>query len=167
MVVYESMYGNTRQVAEAIGEGLRSSFDVEVREVGDAGLQVDGIDLLIVGGPIHAWGMTRESTREGVREKTDPSELVSTGIGIREFVSGLQQANRSEPPRAATFDTALRTRWFPTGSAAKPAAKRLTKHGYRLIAEPRHFYVEEEHGPLIEGELDRAREWGAELARVA
>jgi flavorubredoxin len=167
MVVYESMYGNTQRVAEAIGDGLRSNFEVEVREVSNAARHVDGVDLLIVGGPIHAWSMTRPSTRKDVREHVGDAAIVSSGIGIREFLDRLHEANRAQPQLAATFDTAIRTRWFPTGSAAKPAAKQLAHHGYRLIAEPQHFYVEDQRGPLVEGELERARAWGAQLAKAA
>lgn len=167
IVVYESMFGNTQRVAEAIADGLRSNFEVELREVGSAERHVDGVDLLIVGGPIHAWQMTRPATRKGAREQAGGLPTVSKGIGIREFLSGLHDANKAKPQLAATFDTAVRTRWLPTGSAAKPAAKQLAHHGYRLIAEPEHFYVEDEHGPVVEGELERARAWGAQLAKAA
>jgi hypothetical protein len=161
MVVYESLFGNTQQVAEAIGEGLRSSFEVEIREVGSAERHIDRIDLLVVGGPIHAWRMTRVSTGN--------SAVVANGIGIRDFLTELHDAdaNRDPPPAAAAFDTAQRSRWFPTGSAAKPAARQLAQHGYRLIAEPQHFWVEEERGPLVEGELERARAWGTQLAKAS
>lgn len=43
----------------------------------------------------------------------------------------------------------------------------LEKAGYRGIAKSRGFIVTGEYGPLREGELERAREWGAELARIA
>lgn len=177
LVVYESMFGNTQRIAEAIAEGLRSSVsdegerEVDVREVGSlAGkiddvdlLDLDLLDLLVVGGPIHAWGMTRESSRKDVRKQAGNTAIVSTGIGIREFLANIHDTDHGQRPAAATFDTAIRTRWFPTGSSAKPAARRLAKHGYRLIAKPEHFYVGGKTGPLLEGELERARAWGAKL----
>ncbi|MFV8751186.1 flavodoxin family protein [Nannocystaceae bacterium ST9] len=168
LVVYESMFGNTQHVAEAIAEGLRERFEVELREVGHASeADLEGLDLLVVGGPIHAWSMTREGTRKGAHDQAEGAAIVSTGIGIREFLAQLHDANPDAPPAAATFDTAIRTRWFPVGSAAKPAARQLGKHGYSLIAKPEHFHVADTRGPLIEGELERARAWASELATRA
>jgi hypothetical protein len=176
LVVYESMHGNTERIAEAIAQGIRSAVtdderDIEIREVGTlAGkiddvdlLDLDQLDLLVVGGPIHNWGMTRESTRKEVRKRAGNKTIVSTGIGIREFLADVHDADPGQRPAAATFDTAIRKRWFPSGSAAKPAARRLARRGYRLVAKPEHFYVEGRNGPLVAGELERARAWGAAL----
>ena len=64
VVVYESMYGNTRAVAEAIGEGMRTIHDVVVVPVGKAGPDVlDGAQILVVGGPTHVHGMSRPRSR--------------------------------------------------------------------------------------------------------
>lgn len=167
LVIYESMFGNTQRVAEAIAEGLRPNFEVALREVGHAEPELDGVDLLIVGGPIHAWSMTRESTRKGAHDQAEGTPIVSTGPGIREFLAELHDATPEHPVAAAAFDTAIRTRWFPVGSAAKPAAKQLSKHGYRLVAKPEHFYVSDTRGPLIDGELERAQAWASELATRA
>jgi hypothetical protein len=163
-VVYESMFGNTLLVVEAITDGLRSSFDVEIREVGCAERRIDGIELLVVGGPILAWRIDRLRSRESRRDR---AAILSTGIGMREFLTELHDVEGDPPPLGAAFDTALRTRFFPTGSAAKPAARQLVRHGYRLIAEPQHFYVEDERGPLVAGELERAFAWGTQLAKAA
>lgn len=65
-IVYESMFGSTRAIAEAIGEGCGQWADVEVVSVADADPgMVDRTDVLVVGGPTHAWGMSRPSTRKG------------------------------------------------------------------------------------------------------
>jgi hypothetical protein len=167
LVVYESMYGNTQRVAEAIARGLHPHFDVTLREVGHAEPELDDVDLLIVGGPIHAWSMSRESTRKSAHEQAEGTPSPSTGIGIREFLAEIHDANPEHPVAAAAFDTAIRTRWFPVGSAAKPAAKQLSKHGYRLVAKPEHFYVSDSQGPLLDGELERAQAWARELATRA
>lgn len=167
LVVYESMFGNTQQIAEAIAAGLREQAEVELVEVGHADPSVEGFDLVVVGGPIHAWSMTRASSREGAQQQAGDTPLVSQGVGVREFLAALHDAHPEHPAAAATFDTAIRTRWFPVGSAAKPAAKQLTAHGYRLVAKPQHFYVTDTRGPLVEGELERARSWAAGLARAS
>jgi hypothetical protein len=61
----------------------------------------------------------------------------------------------------------MNTRWFPTGSAAKGEAAALERAGYRLATSPEHFLVQDKHGPLVAGELERARAWGASLLEVA
>ena len=64
VVVYESMYGSTHQVADAIGAGLGTAFEVSVVPVSQAGPQVlAGTDLVVAGGPTHAHGMSRAGTR--------------------------------------------------------------------------------------------------------
>jgi flavodoxin len=69
VVVYESMYGNTHQVADAIGAGLRPAFDVSVIPVSKATPAVlADADLVVVGGPTHAHGMSRAATRNGAVE---------------------------------------------------------------------------------------------------
>ena len=69
VVVYESMYGNTHLIADAIGTGLAEGFDVTVVPVADADKAVvAGADLVVVGGPTHAHGMSRSSTRQGAAD---------------------------------------------------------------------------------------------------
>ena len=162
VVVYESMFGNTEEIAKAIAAGLRPSADVIVLEVSDAPRQVGGdVDLLVVGGPTHAFGMTRRSTREDAGKQAD-GQIVSRGGGIREWLMSLP-GGRSGPP-VATFDTRIeKVRRLP-GSAARGAARLLHRRGYRMIAPPQSFYVTDVSGPLAEGELERARRWGKELA---
>lgn len=168
LVVYESIFGNTRQIAEAIGDGLRAEFEVEVSEVGKAGRLPDGVDLVVVGGPTHAWGMSRGVSRSAAMEQARQhhTEPVSSGIGVRDWLEGLKQAERVE--MAAAFDTAIRKIGpIPSGSAARGAASRLEALGYRLIDEPEQFFVKDADGPLEEGERERARAWGMHLGARA
>ena len=165
LVVYESVFGNTQHIAEAVGSGLRQNFEVEIAEVGSAKPDLGGIDLIVLGGPTHAWGMSRTMTRSSARDeaKKRGTKPVSEGIGVRDWLDrlGTSRANIA----AAAFDTAIKkTGWFPTGSAAKGEAKYLRDKGYRLIARPEQFLVKGMDGPLLDGELDRAKEWGAQLA---
>ena len=65
LVVFESMFGNTEKIAAAIGEGLATRMPVDVVEVGIAPLDIDADTvLLVVGGPTHAFGMSRPQTRQ-------------------------------------------------------------------------------------------------------
>ncbi|HEX6197115.1 MAG TPA: flavodoxin domain-containing protein [Jiangellaceae bacterium] len=158
LVVYESMYGNTRDVAEAIGAGLSSRVTVEVVEVSSAPEVVgDEVELVVVGGPTHAFGMSRSSTRADAAQE---APVVSAGQGIREWVENVRLP---AAVRAATFDTKVIKPRFP-GSAAAAAAKRLRRKSVRLIAQPMTFYVTGKQGPVATGELGRARRWGEMLA---
>lgn len=165
LVVYESIFGNTRDVALAIARGLASGTDVEVEavEVGHAPANPTGVDLLVVGGPIHAWGMTRAATRAGAVEEALAAhvEPVSRDVGVREWLAKL--GHLVPAPDAATFDTAMQTTWFPVGSAGKGEAKALEASGAKLLVAPEHFFVTGRHGPLVEGELERAERWGEAL----
>jgi flavodoxin len=84
VVVYESMFGNTQTVAEAIAEGLSTTMRVELHEVGAAPAAMErDVDLLVVGAPTHAFGLSRLSTRASAAEQAE-RPLVSPGIGLRE-----------------------------------------------------------------------------------
>jgi hypothetical protein len=158
LVVYESMFGNTQEIARSIGEGLSSHMDVDVVEVGDAPATVDGIDLLVVGGPTHAFSMSKPATRLSAAEQaTRP--LVSTSGGIREWLAALEGGPKATA--TTTFDTRVDRPRLP-GSAAQAAAKRLRRLGFGVAAQAMSFYVSKENR-LIDGEIERARQWGAGL----
>lgn len=160
LVVYESMFGNTRTIAAAIAEGLSEHVRTDLVEVGAAPSEPDiRVDLLVVGGPTHAFGMSRPNTRADAATKSDTS-LVSSGIGMREWIEQLPPATQATA--VATFDTRVRRPRLP-GSAARAALKQLRKHGFRLAAPAVTFWVGGTTGPLVDGELDRARAWGADL----
>jgi hypothetical protein len=120
VVVFESMYGNTQRIAEAIAEGLGPPGDVRVVEVGEAGAAtLDGADLLVAGGPTHAHGLSRAGTRAGAADRTG-DRLVSRGAGLREWLAALPRG--AAPRHAAAFDTRFdKPRWL-TGSAARGTA---------------------------------------------
>lgn len=164
LVVYESMFGNTEKIAEAVAAGLERSMHVEVHEVQDASSEaVEQATLVVAGGPTHAFSMTRESTRAEALEQgaTHGSE----GTGLREWLEGLPRGRHA--PKVATFDTrAAKVRHLP-GSAAKSAARAAHRHGFQAAAKPESFYVDDIAGPLLDGELERAEAWGAELASLA
>lgn len=163
LVVYESMFGNTRAVAYAVAQGLEKWVPVDVAEVGSAPIVVgEEISLLIVGGPTHAFGMTRDSTRQDAATKGS-SPMVSKGEGIREWLTKLTPA--PDGRLAATFDTKLNKSWLP-GSAAKAAYKRLRWLRFRMATAPESFFVTDTTGPLVDGELERATAWGEQIGAV-
>ena len=161
LIVVESMWGNTRAVADAVARGLGEG--AVVFDVGDAptALPTD-IDLLVVGGPTHAFSMSRATTRH---EAVERGARKAKQIGIREWLAQMATWQRID---VATFDTRVaKVRRLP-GSAARAAGKEIRhQHLGRLLATE-SFYVADMEGPLLDGELERAETWGAQLtsARV-
>ena len=156
--LYESMFGNTRQVAEAIAAGVSEHADVEVTDVVLApALVPPDVDLVVLGGPTHVFSMSRDSTRhDAVRRGAAEQDLKT---GIRDWITGLPPAGNI--PRFAAFDTKVRVPLLP-GSAARPATEIARRLGFR-VTEPESFLVEGYAGPLRDGELDRATAWGRQL----
>jgi hypothetical protein len=160
LVVVESMWGHTRALAEAVAQGLGP--DVPVIDVEQAPTAIpEGVGLLVVGGPTHAFSMSRPSTRASAAD--NGARAVSLARGIREWLATLAPAEQLE---VATFDTrVVKVRQLP-GSAAKSAAKEVRRHHLGRLVDRQSFYVEDMKGPLHEGELERAHAWGAELASL-
>ena len=166
LVIYESMFGNTKRVAEAIAAGIGERLAVEVLEVSHAPLTIDpGVDLLVVGGPTHMHGMTSPKTRAAAAERTsDP--LLSPAIGMREWLELL--APVSGLTRAAAFDTRINGPKVLTGSAAGSFTRLLKGARFLLISEPESFRIvskaPEVDNALLDGELEEATAWGRALA---
>ena len=192
-VVYESMFGNTRKVAEAISDGVREAdpdAHVECVAVGRAAAElIYSTDLLIVGGPTHLRRMTtgfsrkRHISRERKAQAKGgpPRELESEaeGPGLREWFYHLLWPAKGWR-HAAAFDTRVGSVLVPPGGACYGIARKLRGHGYELVTnppiwarDPRHelvtnregFILDSAFGPLRAGEIERAREWGAQLVR--
>jgi flavodoxin len=164
LVVYESMYGNTARIADAICTGLRENIPAEMVPAYRAPTEVPGdVRLLVVGGPTHAFSMSRLSTRQ---EAFKQGDLVTPiDVGIREWLAALEPAGRADAPLAATFDTRIaKVRRLP-GSAARSAAKVLRRMGFRLLSTD-SFFVNETTGPIRDVEIERAQRWGEELGRL-
>ncbi|MQS17135.1 flavodoxin [Streptomyces kaniharaensis] len=173
VIVYESMYGNTREIAEAIAEGVHEAdpgASVDCLPLTEAGTDVTrSADLLVVGGPTHmrsmSSGLSRrmavaaENHKEGHEAAAAEARTTAEGPGLRSWFHSLP---KTEPGTyAAAFDTRGATPG--SGGAAEGIAQRLSRHHYDVVAEPEGFVVEGFDGPLRSGELDRARAWGAGL----
>src|SRR6476469_9967463 len=95
LVVYESMFGNTQRIAEAVAEGISERMTVTVHEVSAAAEPIDEpIDLIVVGGPTHAFSLSRTSTRTAAVQQGatqgDPD------FGLREWLGALRRGPHSE-----------------------------------------------------------------------
>ena len=167
LVVYESMFGNTEAIAEAIAEGVRREgahhppgTEVIVVPVAEAPSRLpDDVTMLLIGGPTHACSMSRESTRaDAVRQ----GATGTPSIGIREWIDASEP--RADLP-VHTFDTRVHVRMMP-GSAAKQAAIALRRKGFELAKRGESFWVGGKDGPLSHDEIVRARAWGAFVAEA-
>ena len=148
LVIYDSFFGNTEKIAQAIGDALGAPADVRVLRVGEVKPeQLGGNGLLIVGSPTRGFRPTP---------------------AVAEFLKGIP-AGALKGVKVSAFDTrialedikspVLRTMVKIGGFAAKPIADGLKKKGGELAAAPEGFFVEGQEGPLKEGELERAAAW--------
>jgi hypothetical protein len=157
VVVYESHWGNTAAVAQAIAEGLGghsralNTDEADARTVGEA-------ELLVVGAPVIAFGLPRESVRKQIAgDVKGPHSPDVSHPSLRTWLDALPAARGW----LAAFETRLW--WSPRGATGSIEAK-LRRTGRSRLAHAQRFVVSGGYGPLREGELDRARAWGRQLA---
>lgn len=157
IVVYESHWGNTEEVARAIAEGIGPEARALNTDEATASIVADA-DLVVAGAPIMAFGLPSDAMIENVgRDPKAPAPGDVSHPSLRRWLEGLP------PSRAfsASFETKLR--WSP-GSATGAIDERLHQAGFRTIAKSQKFWVSTMYGPLRDGEVERARAWGSELA---
>jgi flavodoxin I len=152
LVVYESFFGNTEKVAQAVGKALGSGG--QVLKFSDFTLDaLKGVELLVVGSPTRAFQPTP---------------------GIKSILKTLP-AGSLNGMRAAAFDTRMDVKKVNNGIltffagifgyAAEPIAKALVKKGAALAQPAEGFIVEGSEGPMPAGELERAAEWAKKLLK--
>ena len=162
LVVYESWFGNTRKVAEAIADALRAAGDVAVASVADPPPPADDFGLLVLGGPTHVHGLSSSMSRRSAQQQLG---LPATETpGLRTYVRDLPPV---EHRYAAVFDTRFEKSAFLTGSAAHSLAKQLKRRGYELLVPPESFFVLDTEGPLKDGEVARAAAWAGKIVEQA
>ena len=164
LIVYESMYGNTHAVADAVAAGLGPGATVDVCPVHAAGPLPADLDLLVVGGPTHMHGLSTAMSRTMAASaaKEDAGKLAPGATeqpGLREW---LRDLDAPRDLRAAAFDSRGDARAAITGSAARGIARRLHRRGLDVVAR-NSFLVADAEGPLEDGEIERARAWGEAL----
>jgi flavodoxin len=142
LVVYDSLYGNTKTIAQSIGDAIPG--EVTVMHVGDvpvSGLEV--YDLLVVGAPTH-----------GAKPSPDMQAFLDQ-IGERDLAGG----------KVAAFDTRMTNKLITLfGTAAPKIAKALQAKGGTVVGSAEGFYVTGGEGPLKDGEVERASRWAQGLA---
>lgn len=153
MVVYDSAYGNTEQLARAMGAALGALGDAEVLKISDAQPeQVTNVDLLIVGSPTQKFRPTAAVT--GFLKRIPEKGL--QGVKVAAFDTRFTEEDIRKVRILAFFVNLF-------GYAAAPIADRLRGKGGSLTVPAEAFYVADTEGPLMEGELERAKEWAGSL----
>ncbi len=148
LVIYDSVFGNTEKIAQAVGMALSSGSTNQVVKVTAATpALLAGLDLLVVGSPTRAFRPTE---------------------GISKFLKGLPD-NALSGIKAAAFDTRMDVQKVNNklltfmakrmGYADGAMTKLLQKKGGQLAGPTAGFFVRESEGPLEDGELERAAEW--------
>ena len=153
LIVYDSMYGNTEQVAQAVCETLAEGGEAAAVRVGELlPAQWEGVDLLVVGSPT---------------QKFNPTAAISNllkgfpGDGLKGKAVAAFDTRMTEQEINQTKVLAFFVGIF--GYAAKPMAQRMMQKGGRLVVPAEGFLVQGMEGPLVEGELERARAWGTKI----
>lgn len=147
VVLYDSAFGNTEQVAQTIAESIGGAYDVRLLLLDDAApTALIGADLVIVGSPTQGGQPTQK---------------------LRMFLAKLP-ANIFKNVHVAAFDTrfsdkdhgmGVRLLMRVIGFAASKIARSLRAKGGVLIVPPVGYIVSDKEGPLAEGELERAMHW--------
>lgn len=158
LIVYESLWGNTAALAEAIAGELRHDMSVELVTAEEGPPSIDDFDLVVVGGPTHAFSMSRPATRQSAVENNGAASAPARGI--REWLADLAPAGR--PVRVAAFDTRVDSPRLP-GSAAKAARHELRSLGFDTAVKAESFHVHGYSGPLVDGDRERAVRWARRL----
>jgi len=160
VVVYESLWGNTAAIARAIAEGIGP----EARALSTAeatGAAMTEVGLLVAGAPVIAFALPSDKIRESIA--ADPGKAPTPADlshpSMRSWLDALPEGHG----RSAAFETRLR---FSPGGATPGIERGLERAGYRPIAKRRRFMVKGAYGPLRDGEVERARLWGGELAKA-
>ena len=151
LVIYDSKFGNTKKVAEAIARGAGALGSVQVVPTTEARPALAArSDLVVVGGPTQRRSMS--------------PELVAF------FETGLVDG-RIVDVSVASFDTRYKGSTWIMGSAAAETAKLLVKAGGGLLVKPESFFMHGggpmERQTLEAGEIVRAEAWGRAVATGA
>ncbi|MBE0686822.1 MAG: nitric oxide synthase [Anaerolineaceae bacterium] len=155
LIIYDSVFGNTAKIAQAMARALEDHQEVDLRLVGEVFPEhLDGVKTLIVGSP------TRQFKVTGALDqflKQIPSGGL-TSVNVAAFDTRMTP----EDIRKNKF-LAIMAKFF--GYAAEKIAKQLILLGGKEIMSPQGFYVSGMEGPLLEGELDRASTWALQTIK--
>jgi hypothetical protein len=160
VVVYESLWGNTAAIARAIAEGIGPGAQA-LSTAEAVGAAIAEAELIIAGAPLLGFNLPDEKMRENIRTNPfrTPAPPNLSHPSMRSRLAALPKGNG----RSAAFETRL---WWSPGGATSAIGRGLEEAEYIPLVKGQRFIVTGKYGPLRAGELERARQWGAELARM-
>lgn len=141
LIIYDSIYGNTGEIAKSMGEAIGS--DARVLKAENSGpANLESVELLIAGSPTYGGRPTPK---------------------MREFLDTIRSTSLKDV-KVATFDTRLPATWVKIfGFAAGKIEKQLKSRGGESVVKPEGFFVSGTKGPLVEGEYERAAKWAQDI----
>ena len=156
LIIYDSFFGNTEKIAQAIGETLSSSMEVEVCKVSEVKQeQLKEINLLLVGSPTRGF-MPSPAIKKFLRSIHSD--------GLKNIKAAAFDTRISEDDVKSRF---LRFLMKLFGYAAEPISKKLKIKGAEIVIAPGGFCVKDTEGPSKEGELERAATWAKQIIEKA
>lgn len=160
IVVYESLWGNTAAIARAIAEGIGPNAKALSTAQATKGA-IAGADLIVAGAPVFGFRLPTEKARESVKMKPAKGKAQPdfSHPAMRTWLGNLEKGNG----RSAAFDTRI---WWSPGGSTKEILREMEKAGYKPAGKGMKFIVKGTFGPLRDGELEKAKLWGAELAKA-
>jgi hypothetical protein len=160
VVVYESHWGNTEAIARAVAAGFGPAAEALTTDQASGAVLMDA-DLVVAGTPLIAFRLPSDKMRDGIAAESSkaPSPPDLSHPSMSSWLDNLSRGHG----RSASFET--RMRWSP-GGATGAIDRGLEAAGYRSVGKGRRFIVKGKYGPLRDGEIDLARQWGAELAEI-
>jgi hypothetical protein len=141
VVMYDTVYGRTRDVAQVIARVLDKRYDVQTVAAEEWESITGHPDLLVVGSPTVG------------RQPTQPILMA-----IRKI-----PADVLDRVAAAAFCTRPNRPRFLTGAASLGIARRLNFRGARVEIAAESFLYADRDGPLVKGELERAEHWAEQI----
>jgi len=160
IVVYESLWGNTAAIARAIAAGIGPQVQALTTDEA-TGAAIADADLIVAGAPVLGFKLPDEKMRASAAMNAGraPAPADLSHPSMRSWLEVLPKGHA----RSAVFETGI---WWSPGGATGAIARALEEAGYPSVAKAHRFIVKGTYGPLREGELERARQWGAELAQA-
>ncbi|WP_394252567.1 flavodoxin family protein [Arthrobacter pityocampae] len=168
LVVYESMFGSTRRIAEAVADALRPSGDVTVTIAAEAPTALSGYGLVVVGAPTHGHTLPQEASRKEASAWADDGkrdlalEADALRPGVREW---LEHVALSAPgPRFAAFSTRADMPRIFAGDATAAIRRRLHRH--HIVLDAHEDFLVDSDSHLLPEEQQRAHDWARTLVPV-
>ncbi|MFW9991723.1 MAG: flavodoxin family protein [Candidatus Odinarchaeota archaeon] len=153
LVLYHSLYGNTKTVATSLASGIeQSGIETDCLSIGEVDInQIKKYDFLAIGGPTHMIGMSK---------------------AMKKFLMELKSVNL-QGMKGFSFDTRVHSRmnkksWLMLeNSAARRIEGRMKRMNVKII-KPRQSAIVEKgrEGPLVQGFEEAFNEIGKEIEKI-